>query len=66
VSVGSFRFKNLLILTLHPARRPKTLAADTVEQLAQRWGVGERDLVPKVTLTVGVGTLLAAKEVRIP
>lgn len=46
--------------------RAKTLAADTVEQLAQRWGVSNVRDVPKLTLTVGVGTLLAAKDVCWP
>ena len=42
--------------------RPKTLAADTKEQLALRWHEPQEE-VPTLTLSVGVGTLLVAKEV---
>jgi glucosamine-6-phosphate deaminase len=44
--------------------RPKTLAADTKEQLALRWRVPQ-DEVPTLTLSVGVGTLLAARDVLV-
>mmetsp|Transcript_59536 Transcript_59536/g.119514 ORF Transcript_59536/g.119514 Transcript_59536/m.119514 type:complete len:256 (+) Transcript_59536:279-1046(+) len=51
--------------SLKSKTRAKTLATDTVEQLAQRWGVADAKTVPRVTLTVGVGTLLAANEVLV-
>jgi glucosamine-6-phosphate deaminase len=50
--------------SLQSRTRPKTLAADTLEQLAQRWRVPPAEL-PRVALTVGVGTLLDAQEVLV-
>ena len=44
--------------------RPKTLAHDTRTALAERWGCGVA-AVPGVALTVGVGTIMAAREVLV-
>ena len=48
--------------SLKSRTRPKTLATDTVEALALRWSL-PRGQVPTVTLSVGVGTLVSAREV---
>lgn len=48
--------------SLGSGTRPKTLAWDTLQQLAGRWGCSPAE-VPNVTLTMGMQTLLGAREV---
>ena len=49
--------------SLHSRTRPKTLAYDTRKVLAARWqGLADGEEVPTVALTMGLGTLLEAKE----
>ena len=50
--------------SLQSKTRAKTLALDTHEQLASRWGVS-KDEIPKVCLTMGIGTVRTAKDVLV-
>ena len=50
--------------SLKSTTRPKTLALDTHEALSTRWGVPKED-IPKVCLTMGIGTMRAAKDVLV-
>mmetsp|Transcript_15062 Transcript_15062/g.19537 ORF Transcript_15062/g.19537 Transcript_15062/m.19537 type:complete len:292 (-) Transcript_15062:131-1006(-) len=42
--------------------RVKTLAEDTIEALSIRWSIAKQE-VPKITLTMGLGNIMNAKEV---
>mmetsp|Transcript_15148 Transcript_15148/g.31766 ORF Transcript_15148/g.31766 Transcript_15148/m.31766 type:complete len:297 (-) Transcript_15148:88-978(-) len=50
--------------SLKSITRPKTLALDTHEALSTRWGV-PKGQIPKVCLTMGIGTMRAAKDVLV-
>jgi glucosamine-6-phosphate deaminase len=61
---SSLVFIPLIFSSLSQASRtrPKTLARDTIEANARFFG-GDLDKVPKLALTVGVGTVMDAREV---